>query len=101
MQLYDQLLALAPTPVVALNRAVAVAEVQGPQAALDLVEASTSMATTCSTPSAPTCSGAWTAPPTRRAGVRGGDRADGKCVRAAFLQRRLEELTAPMTTVSS
>jgi RNA polymerase sigma-70 factor (ECF subfamily) len=39
LQLYDQLLALAPTPVVALNRAVAVAEVQGPQAALGLVDA--------------------------------------------------------------
>jgi len=37
--LYDQLLAVAPTPVVALNRAVAVAEVDGPQAALDLVDA--------------------------------------------------------------
>jgi RNA polymerase sigma-70 factor (ECF subfamily) len=38
LTLYDQLLALAPTPVVALNRAIAVAEVHGPQAALDLVE---------------------------------------------------------------
>jgi RNA polymerase sigma-70 factor, ECF subfamily len=37
--LYDQLLALAPTPVVALNRAVAVAEVEGPEAGLDLVDA--------------------------------------------------------------
>ncbi|MCW0215852.1 MAG: RNA polymerase sigma factor [Pseudonocardia sp.] len=36
--LYDQLLALAPSPVVALNRAVAVAEVQGPGAGLALVE---------------------------------------------------------------
>jgi RNA polymerase sigma-70 factor (ECF subfamily) len=36
--LYDQLLALAPTPVVALNRAVAVAEVEGPGAALVLVD---------------------------------------------------------------
>ena len=35
--LYDQLLALAPSPVVALNRAVAVAEVEGP-AALALVD---------------------------------------------------------------
>jgi len=34
LQLYDQLLAVSPTPVVALNRAVAVAEVQGPAAAL-------------------------------------------------------------------
>ncbi|MEV6397876.1 sigma-70 family RNA polymerase sigma factor [Streptomyces sp. NPDC051907] len=38
VQLYDQLLALAPTPVAALNRAVAVAEVDGPVAALALVE---------------------------------------------------------------
>ncbi|MGW0434432.1 RNA polymerase sigma factor [Micromonospora sp. NPDC003197] len=37
-QLYDQLLALDPSPVVALHRAVAVAEVSGPRAALDLVE---------------------------------------------------------------
>ena len=36
--LYDQLLALAPTPVVVLNRAVAVAEVDGPAAALAAVD---------------------------------------------------------------
>jgi RNA polymerase sigma-70 factor (ECF subfamily) len=36
--LYDQLLAVAPGPVVALNRAVAVAEVQGPAAALAIVD---------------------------------------------------------------
>jgi RNA polymerase sigma-70 factor, ECF subfamily len=38
LYLYDQLLSLAPTPVVALNRAVAVAEVEGPEAALALVD---------------------------------------------------------------
>jgi RNA polymerase sigma-70 factor (ECF subfamily) len=38
VSLYDQLLALAPTPVAALNRAVAVAEVEGPAAALALVD---------------------------------------------------------------
>jgi RNA polymerase sigma-70 factor (ECF subfamily) len=38
LQLYNQLLALAPSPVVALNRAVAVAEVEGPDAALSLVD---------------------------------------------------------------
>jgi RNA polymerase sigma-70 factor, ECF subfamily len=38
VQLYDQLLSLAPSPVVALNRAVAVAEVEGPHAALALVD---------------------------------------------------------------
>ena len=38
LQLYDQLLAVAPSPVVALNRAVALAEVDGPAAALALVD---------------------------------------------------------------
>jgi RNA polymerase sigma-70 factor (ECF subfamily) len=38
LQLYNQLMALAPSPVVALNRAVAVAEVDGPDAALTLVD---------------------------------------------------------------
>ncbi len=37
-QLYDQLLALTPSPIVALNRAVVVAEVDGPEAALTLVD---------------------------------------------------------------
>jgi RNA polymerase sigma-70 factor (ECF subfamily) len=36
--LYDQLMALAPTPVVALNRAVALAELDGPAVALAAVE---------------------------------------------------------------
>ncbi|MEU9238948.1 RNA polymerase sigma factor [Streptomyces sp. NPDC048385] len=39
LRLYDQLMAVAASPVVALNRAVAVAEVAGPAAALDLVDA--------------------------------------------------------------
>jgi len=38
LALYDQLLTIAPGPVVALNRAVAVAEVEGPEAALALVD---------------------------------------------------------------
>ncbi len=38
LQLYDQWMAIAPTPLVALNRAVAVAEVEGPGLALRLVE---------------------------------------------------------------
>ncbi len=36
--LYDQLLAVAPTPVVALNRAIAIGEVDGAAAALALVD---------------------------------------------------------------
>jgi RNA polymerase sigma-70 factor (ECF subfamily) len=38
VQLYDQLMAVAPHSIVALNRAVAVAEVDGPQAALAIVD---------------------------------------------------------------
>jgi RNA polymerase sigma-70 factor (ECF subfamily) len=39
LRLYDQLLTLEPSPVVALNRAVALAEVEGPAAALAVVDA--------------------------------------------------------------
>jgi RNA polymerase sigma-70 factor, ECF subfamily len=38
LALYDQLMAVAATPVVALNRVVAVAEVHGPAPALDLAD---------------------------------------------------------------
>ena len=38
-QLYDDLVAVAPSPVVELNRAVAVAMAYGPQAGLELVDA--------------------------------------------------------------
>jgi RNA polymerase sigma-70 factor (ECF subfamily) len=39
LQLYDHLLALTPGPIVALNRAVALAEVEGPDRALEAVDA--------------------------------------------------------------
>lgn len=38
LTLYNRLMAVAPTPVAALNRAVAVAEVEGPHAALTIVD---------------------------------------------------------------
>ena len=38
LALYDQLAAIAPTPVVALNRAIALAEVAGPATALEAVD---------------------------------------------------------------
>jgi predicted RNA polymerase sigma factor len=38
VQAADQLLAISPSPIVALNRAVAVAELEGPQVALHLVD---------------------------------------------------------------
>jgi RNA polymerase sigma-70 factor (ECF subfamily) len=38
LALYDQLMAYTPTPVVALNRAVALAEVEGPESALAVID---------------------------------------------------------------
>jgi len=38
LALYDQLMTFTPTAIVALNRAVALAEIRGPQAALELVD---------------------------------------------------------------
>jgi RNA polymerase sigma-70 factor (ECF subfamily) len=38
VQLYDQLLVVQPSPIVELNRAVAVAELDGPEVALSIVE---------------------------------------------------------------
>jgi RNA polymerase sigma-70 factor, ECF subfamily len=38
LQLYDQLMAIAASPIVALNRAVVVAEIEGPETALAIVE---------------------------------------------------------------
>jgi RNA polymerase sigma-70 factor (ECF subfamily) len=38
LALYDQLLTISPTPVVALNRAIALGEVRGPRAALALLD---------------------------------------------------------------
>ncbi len=39
LALYDQLFSVLPTPVVALNRAVALAEVEGPETAISVVDA--------------------------------------------------------------
>lgn len=38
LALYDQLLVMTPTPVVAMNRAIALAEVRGPRSALDILD---------------------------------------------------------------
>ncbi|GAC1476660.1 MAG: hypothetical protein PVSMB4_00510 [Ktedonobacterales bacterium] len=63
----DQLLAHAPSPAVALNRALAVAEVEGSDTALPLVAASTWVAPAFPTwLSAPTTLATWTATPRRR-----------------------------------
>jgi RNA polymerase sigma-70 factor (ECF subfamily) len=38
LALYDQLVTITPTPVVAMNRAIALSEVRGPQSALDILD---------------------------------------------------------------
>ncbi|MCI3925317.1 hypothetical protein MO973_34410 [Paenibacillus sp. TRM 82003] len=59
LALYDHLLALLPTPVVVLNRAVALAEVEGPAGALAVVEGLDLPGYPRCTPSAPTCCADW------------------------------------------
>ncbi len=64
--LYDQLLAIAPSPVVALNRAVAVAEVDGPAAGAGARGgAGPAAPPAASTPCGPTCCGGWAGTPRR------------------------------------
>ena len=81
-RLYGQLATVMPSPVVELNRAVAVAMADGPAAGLALVEALAARgalgATTCCTPPAPICSAGWAAGP-RRPELPAGGGAD--CVR--------------------
>ena len=81
LALYDQLAAITPTPVVALNRCVAVAEVHGPGAPSACSTGWTWTTTTCSTRPAPTCSAASAARQARR-GLRRGHRARGQRRRA-------------------
>ena len=57
--LYDQLLGVVPTPVVALNRAIAIGELQGPAAALALVDELDLDNYHPSTPPEPICFAGW------------------------------------------
>jgi hypothetical protein len=57
--LYDHLLAVAPTPVVALNRAIAIGELQGPLLRWRWWRSWTWTATTRSTPHEPICFDGW------------------------------------------
>ena len=65
LQLYDQLLAHALTPLVELNRAVAPAEVEGPTPGWPSSTGWTRATTTSSTPPGATCSNGWVATPAR------------------------------------
>ena len=61
--LYDQFIRVDPSPIIALNRAIAVAELDGPQVALTAVDVSRTPwpAITPTTQPAPTCCADWAA----------------------------------------
>ncbi len=89
LQLYDQLLVFTPGPIVALNRAVAVAEVEGPDAALALVDRlDLAPVPLCSTRSAPTCSAGWAAFPKRLPHTTPQSLDADNAAERAFLQRQ-------------
>ena len=84
--LYDQLVRLDPSPIVALNRAVAVAELDGPEVALAAVDRLDSWpATTPSTPPGPTCCAGSAARRSRAAYDRAIELA-GNTAEAAYLR---------------
>ena len=95
--LYDLLLPSNPTPVVALNRAVAVAMAEGPERGLalidDLAADGRSTATTCCTRRAPTCSGASAATRKRLAAYRRALDLATSPVERAFLEGRVAGVT--------
>ncbi|HVD26889.1 MAG TPA: DUF6596 domain-containing protein, partial [Mycobacteriales bacterium] len=62
--LYDQLVRLDPSPIIALNRAIAIAELDGPEvalAAIDRLEDTLAGYHAPTTPPAPTCCAGWAA----------------------------------------
>jgi RNA polymerase sigma-70 factor (ECF subfamily) len=100
LALYDQLMSLEPSPIVALNRAVAVAELEGPDAALAIID-----------PLAETLRDyhafhATRADLLRRSGRTEGARdayeraveLSGNAAETAFLRRRRDRLTTPSAT---
>ncbi len=100
--LYDGLAALGPSPVVELNRAVAVAMADGPEAGLELVDALAGDAraranTTCSTRREPTCCAGSDAAPRRPRPT--GARSSWPPTRSSgdFLERRLERAGGRVT----
>jgi hypothetical protein len=85
--LYDQLLAVAPTPVVALNRAIAIGELQGPATALALLNDLTPPGPICFSGSAGTRPPTNVQPPWRRqtpSGTSSGSAAELRAERATM-----------------
>ena len=93
--LYDQLVRLDPSPIVALNRAIAVAELDGPEVALAAVDrlASTRSRWLPRLPRDPRRPAAPAGPQRRGArGVRRRHRATGNAAERAYLTRRRNTL---------
>ena len=91
--LYDQLLSVSPGPVVALNRAVALAEVEGPASRFRWSTIWVSNTTTCTTRSAPTCCAAWVAARRRQRPDEAAIARTENAAEKAYLQRRRAELS--------
>ena len=91
--LYDQLMALQPGPVVALNRAVAVAELEGPGPALELVdELDLDEHHRFQRRSGPTSCGAWAARTEAAAAYERAIAGADNLVERRHLERRLKAL---------
>ena len=92
--LYDQLVRLDPSPIVALNRAIAVAELDGPEVALAAVDTTGGRVGRLSrVPRDPRRPAAPAGPQSGVAcGVRQGYRAGGNTAETAYLTRRRDQL---------
>ena len=95
--LYDLLLRCAPSPVVALNRAVAVAMRDGPEAGLGALDALLARrrarrATSSPMPPAPTSAAAWAAMPRRARRTQRAIKLTAQGPARRFLEKRLAAL---------
>ena len=92
--LYDQLVRLDPSPIVVLNRAIAIAELDGPEVALAAVDRSptTWPAITPTTRRAPTCCAGSIAGQASRAAYDRAIELAGNTAEVAYLTRRRDEL---------
>ena len=92
--LYDQLVRLDPSPIVALNRAIAVAELDGPEVALAAVDRLEPgwRAITPTTRPAPTCCAGWAGARKSRAAYDKAIELAGNTAETAYLTRRRDQL---------
>jgi RNA polymerase sigma-70 factor, ECF subfamily len=100
LSLYDQLMQLKPSPVVALNRTVAVARIQGPEAALDELDQIDHEPTLRNYYLLPAVRGEFLAELNRRepaiAAYRRAMELSCNAPERRFLQRKIDQLEKPM-----